>query len=60
MKQIKGRDLYFKAKNKKTGEEGYIDASEFVGYIFKLHTEEVLIPLIKEMMSQNNSKEKNG
>lgn len=50
MKTLKGQDLLFRAKNKETGEEGWIDGAEFVEYIFTLHTQEVVVPLIKKAM----------
>lgn len=46
--EIKGKNILLRVRNKETKEDGWINATEFVETIFKFHTSEVLIPLIKE------------
>lgn len=54
--EIKGKNILFRVRNKETGKDGWISATEFVENIFKLHTDNVLIPLIKKY----NKREKLG
>ena len=54
---IKGKEILFRIKNKSTGEEGWLDASELIETIFKMYTDSVLMPLLKKV-SEKKGKEK--
>lgn len=55
---IKGKEIQFKVRNKETGEEGWLNADEFVETIFSIHSKEVMIPIIEEILKSKEEKDK--